>query len=106
MLRLKQAFPITLGANIGTTVTAFLAALAVSGPNASAGLEIALVHLLFNLSGILLVYPVVAIRQVPLRLAVTLTRVALRSKKMMLVWIVALFYGIPAIVLLISRWLN
>ena len=106
LLRLKQAFPITLGANIGTTVTAFLAALAVSGPNASAGLEIALVHLLFNLSGILLVYPVVAIRQVPLRLAVTLTRVALRSKKMMLVWIVALFYGIPAIVLLISRWLN
>ena len=106
LLRLEQAFPITLGANIGTTVTAFLAALAVSGPNALAGLEIALVHLLFNLSGILLVYPVVAIRQVPLRLAVTLTRVALRSKKMLLVWIVALFYGIPAIVLLIGRWLN
>ena len=106
LLRLEQAFPVTLGANIGTTVTAFLAALAVSGPNAAAGLEIALVHLLFNLSGIVLVYPVVAIRQVPLRLAVTLTRVALRSKKMMLLWVVALFYGIPTIVLLISRWLN
>ena len=106
LLRLEQAFPVTLGANIGTTVTAFLAALAVSGPNAAAGLEIALVHLLFNLGGIVLVYPVVAIRQVPLRLAVTLTRVALRSKKMMLLWVVALFYGIPTIVLLISRWLN
>jgi sodium-dependent phosphate cotransporter len=106
LIRLEQAFPVTLGANVGTTVTAFVAALAVSGPNAAAGLEIALVHLFFNLSGILLVYPVVGIRQVPLRLAVALTRVALRSKKMLLIWVVALFYGVPTIVLLISRWLN
>ncbi len=106
LLRLEQAFPVTLGANIGTTVTAFLAALAVSGPNAAAGLEIALVHLLFNISGILLVYPVVAIRQVPLRMAVAVTSVALRSRKMVIVWVAGLFYGIPTIVLLISRWLN
>ena len=106
LLRLEQAFPVTLGANVGTTVTAFMAALALSGPNAAAGLEIALVHLLFNLSGILLVYPVPAIRQVPLRLARTLTRVALRSKKMLIFWIVALFYGIPAFVLAIGRWLD
>ena len=78
----------------------------MSGPNAVAGLDIALVHLLFNFSGILLVYPVVGIRQVPLRLAVALTRVALRSRKMVLFWVVAVFYGIPTIVLLISRWLN
>ena len=106
LLRLEQAFPVTLGANVGTTVTAFLAALAVSGPNAAAGLEIALVHLLFNLSGILLVYPVVAIRRVPLRLALAVTRVALRSRKLVVFWIVGLFYGVPTIVLLISRWLN
>ena len=106
LLRLEQAFPITLGANVGTTVTAFVAALAVSGPNATAGVEIALVHLLFNLSGILLVYPVAAIRQVPLRLALAVTRVALRSRAMMTFWIVALFYGVPALVLLINHWLN
>ena len=106
LLTLPQAFPVTLGANLGTTVTAFLAALAVSGPNAAAGLEIALVHLLFNLSGIALVYPVAAIRQVPLRLALALTRVALRSKKLVAVWIVGVFYGLPAAILLIGRWLN
>ena len=106
LLTLPQAFPITLGANLGTTVTAFLAALAVSGPNAAAGLEIALVHLLFNLSGIALVYPVAAIRQVPLRLALALTRVALRSKKLVAAWIVGVFYGLPAAILLIGRWLN
>ena len=86
--------------------TTFLAALAVSGPNAVVGLEIALVHLLFNVSGIVLVYPVARIRQIPLRLSLAFTRVALRSRKMVIVWIASLFYGIPIIVLLISRWLN
>jgi len=106
VLRLEQAFPVTLGANVGTTVTAFLAALAVSGPNATAGLEIALVHLFFNLSGILIVYPVERVRRVPLRAAEALTALALRSRKMVVVWVMVLFYGIPTIVLVISRWLS
>lgn len=106
VLRLEQAFPVTLGANIGTTVTAFLAALAVSGPNAAAGLEIALVHLLFNISGILLVYPVASVRSFPLRVAERLTGTALRSRRTLVLWVVALFYGVPTFVLIISRWLS
>ena len=106
VLRLEQAFPVTMGANVGTTVTAFMAALAVSGPNAAAGLEIALVHLLFNFSGIVIIYPVRAIRQVPLNLAQWLTRAALRSRKMTIFWLAAAFYGIPSVVLLLSRWLG
>ena len=54
ILTVEQIFPITLGANVGTTVTALLASLATGHP---AGLTIALVHLLFNASGILLLYP-------------------------------------------------
>lgn len=106
VLRLEQAFPVTLGANVGTTVTAFLAALAVSGPNASAGLDIALVHLLFNLSGILIVYPVARIRQIPLRVAERLTGTALRSRRTVVLWVVAAFYGVPTMVLVVSRWLS
>ena len=106
VLRLDQAFPVALGANVGTTVTAFLAALAVSGPNAAAGLEIALVHLLFNLTGILLVYPVASIRNIPLRVAERLTGMALRSRRTVVLWVVVLFYGVPTVVLFISRWLS
>ena len=106
VLRLEQAFPVTLGANVGTTVTSFLAALAVSGPNATAGLEIALVHLLFNLTGILLVYPIASVRRLPLRAAEGLTELAMRSRRMVVVWVIVLFYGIPTIVLVVSRWLN
>ncbi len=103
LLRLEQAFPVTIGANIGTTVTALLAALAVSGPNAAAGLEIALVHLLFNMSGLLLIYPVKAIRQLPLEAARRVTQLALRSRKLTVVWVALLFYGLPALCVAIAR---
>ena len=103
LLRLEQAFPVTIGANIGTTVTALLAALAVSGPNAAAGLEIALVHLLFNMSGLVLIYPVKAVRRVPLEAARQVTRLALRSRKLTVVWIALLFYGLPALCIAIGR---
>ena len=103
LLRLEQAFPVAIGANIGTTVTALLAAMAVSGPNASAGLEIALVHLLFNVSGLLLIYPLEAVRRVPLGLARWLTVFALRSRKLTVLGIVAAFYGLPALCILIGR---
>lgn len=106
LLRLEQALPITIGANIGTTVTALLAALAVSGPNAVFGLEIALVHLLFNLTGTLLIYPLKVTRSVPLKAARYMTTLALRSRKLTLLWVAALFYGVPAILLYVDRLLD
>ena len=50
VLSLRQIFPFTLGANIGTTVTAMMAALTLN----SYALVAAFSHLLFNISGILL----------------------------------------------------
>ena len=106
LLRLEQALPITIGANVGTTVTALLAALAVSGPNAIYGLEIALVHLMFNLTGTVLIYPLKVTRSVPLKGARYLTTLALRSRKLTLLWVAALFYGVPALLLFVNRLLD
>ena len=103
LLRLDQAFPVTIGANIGTTVTALLASLAVSGPNALAGVEIALVHLLFNVSGTVLVYPVRVIRQLPLAAARALAAAAVRSRKLGLLYVLVLFYGLPAALIIVHR---
>ena len=103
LLSLQQAFPITIGANIGTTVTALAAALAVSGPNATAGIEIALVHLLFNVSGMILVYPVKAIRHLPLNAARALAEAAVRSRKLALLYVALLFYGVPALLIFLSE---
>ncbi len=96
LVTLELALPLTLGANIGTTVTALLATLAVSGANAHAGVEIALVHLLFNLSGIVLIYPLRFTRRLPLVAALGLARAAVRAPKWALFYVAVLFYGLPA----------
>lgn len=102
IITLEQVFPITIGANIGTTVTALLASLAVTGPNAGAGITIALVHLLFNLSGSLLIYPIPRIRRIPLDAARRLAITAVRSKTLAIGYVAGLFYGIPAIIAVID----
>jgi sodium-dependent phosphate cotransporter len=50
----RQVLPYTLGANIGTCITALLAATAVTGAYELVALQIALVHLLYNVFGVLL----------------------------------------------------
>jgi len=105
VISLRQAFPITVGANIGTTVTALLASMAVSGPNAEAALTIALVHLLFNFSGTLLILPAPWMRNLPLRAATALADVATRSRRWALAYVVVLFYVVPAILALANQFL-
>jgi sodium-dependent phosphate cotransporter len=106
LLTLRQAFPITLGANVGTTVTALLAALAVSGPNAGAGIRIALVHLLFNLVGILTIYPWERIRRLPLIAAERLAASATHSKRWAVAYVIGLFYLVPAALIFVHKLLT
>jgi sodium-dependent phosphate cotransporter len=102
-LTLRQAFPVTLGANVGTTVTALMASLAVTGVNAQAGITIALVHLLFNVMGTAIIYPFAAVRAIPLRLAESLADIAVRSKSVAIGYTVLMFYGIPALFAFLTR---
>lgn len=103
LLNVAQAFPVTVGANIGTTVTAMLAALAATGANARFGLTIALVHLLFNLSATLLVFPFERIRNIPIRAAERLAEIAVKSRRWALVYVILLFYGVPALFALLNQ---
>ena len=106
VLKLEQAFPVTIGANIGTTVTALLAALAATDVNAAAGLTIALVHLLFNLSGTLLIYPFAPIRRIPMQLARKLADVAVESKAWAIAYVIALFYVVPVVFAILNETLR
>lgn len=92
LLTLENAFPIMLGANIGTTVTALLASLATDRPE---GLTIALVHLLFNLGGVLVFYPVPALRRIPIRLATGLATRAQRNPLWVLGYVLVTFVLLP-----------
>merc|ERR1719327_1942571 len=63
IISVEDMLPLTLGANIGTTCTAFLASIVTEKKNA---IQIALCHLFFNIFGILIWFPVPYARRVPL----------------------------------------
>merc|ERR1719323_1409666 len=63
VLPLDKMLPLTLGANIGTTFTALIASLVSLKFGA---VQIALCHLLFNITGILIWYPIPPMRNLPL----------------------------------------
>lgn len=98
ILTLPNAYPITLGANIGTTVTALLASMAAES---SLGLTIALVHLLFNLSGTALFYGIPPLRQIPLRGARRLAVLTTNNKMWLLLYVVVAFMLLPGLAILL-----
>ncbi len=100
VLTLRNAFPITLGANLGTTVTALVASLAV---DLRAGLVVALTHTLFNITGIALIYPVPAIREVPIRLAEGLSSVAATRPLLVAGYVGGTFIVIPLLGIILLR---
>src|SRR6056297_3804931 len=58
VMSMKQVYPFTLGGNLGTTVTALLAATAITGSTAILAFQIALLHMLFNFVAILLIFSI------------------------------------------------
>ncbi|MEZ5936472.1 MAG: Na/Pi symporter [Alphaproteobacteria bacterium] len=98
---LRQIYPFTLGANIGTCVTAVLAATAVTG-NAEAALQIAFIHLSYNVLGVILIYGLPFLRFVPVRCAEWLGDLASRQKIAALVYILGVFFIIPGLCLGVS----
>ena len=100
VITLQNAYPVTLGANLGTTVTALLASLATDRPE---GLVIALVHTLFNVSGILLFYPIPKLRELPIRAAEGLSVIAERRKSLVLIYVFGVFVVLPFIGVLVLR---
>ena len=103
VVTLRQLFPFTIGANIGTTVTAMLAALAAGVP---AGIVVALSHLLFNLSGALLIFGIPVVRRIPLAMARYMGDLGVRNRVLALSYIVAVFYLLPLAALFVSGSLS
>ncbi len=93
LLTLVQIFPYTLGSNVGTTVTAILAALLTGNP---AALTVAFAHLLFNISGIIFWWP---LKKLPLLLADKFAEYSIKNKLIPVVYILVLFFIIPVLVI-------
>ncbi len=100
VLTLENIYPVTLGANVGTTVTALLASLATGNP---AAVTVAVVHTLFNLSGILIFYPIRALRNLPLRLATGLSDLAAERRSTAIAYTLGMFVIIPLFGVILLR---
>ena len=99
IVTLEQVFPYTIGANIGTTITAMLAALSTGSP---AAVTVAFSHFLFNICGALLIYVPKPVRQIPLGVARAVGRLGSRRRVLAGVLILVMFYGLPILLLLLT----
>ncbi len=100
---LKQVYPFTLGANIGTCITALLAATAVDGSNAVFALQIALVHFTYNLIGVIVIYGLPFTRNLPIRAAEWLAGLAMQNKLYVAAYIGTVFFIFPIVLIGVSQ---
>lgn len=105
IVTIERIYPLTLGANIGTTGTALLAALATTYKFDSA-LQIALCHLFFNLTGILIFYPVPFLRNIPIKFAKKLGIITSEYRWFAVLYLLFCFFLFPGAIfgLSVAGW--
>lgn len=99
VLPVHKMLPMTLGANIGTTFTALLAALAVPTHDS---LQIAFCHLPFNILGIIVWFPLPPMRRIVVNAAKMLGFYASYWRLVPLLYILVMFLAVPGLCLAIS----
>jgi len=98
MITIEQLFPFTLGANIGTTITAILSSMVTGSTEAVA---LAFAHLIFNVSAVVVFYP---LRKIPISLAKRLGDIVMERRYLSILIILVFFFLIPIIAVVISRF--
>lgn len=97
-LTTRQVFPFTMGANIGTCITALLAATAIYGPNQAFALQIALVHLLYNVIGVATFLYTPWLKELPVRSAEWLGNMVEVNRGWAFGYIGSVFFLMPGLV--------
>lgn len=92
VISLRNAYPVTLGANVGTTITALLASLAASSPDS---LTVALAHTTFNIFGIFFLYIIPIARDVPIVAAEKLADIAVERRSVAIGYVTTMFIILP-----------
>jgi sodium-dependent phosphate cotransporter len=95
---MKNAFPFVMGANIGTTITALIAAVTKS----DTAVSLALAHVLFNLIGVIIIYPVPFVRNIPIWLAQRVGALTMKWRIAGFIYLVLMFFVIPFLLIYIN----
>ncbi len=104
ILTIRQIFPVTLGANIGTTITPVLASLAaVANADdpavAMVAITVAFDHVLFNILGVILIWP---FRELPIYIANKFADLAMWNRLIPLIYIIVVFYVLPLVIIMLG----
>ena len=99
IVTLRQLYPFTLGANLGTTVTALLASLTL---NVTA-MVAAFAHLFFNIFGILIIYLNPLLKDIPIKLAEWMSEVSIKNKFIPIIYLLTFFFVLPFLIIIIGR---
>ena len=102
-ITLRRAFPFLMGANIGTTTTALMVAIFMAADKASAGLSIAFVHIIFNLFGVCVLFPIKRVRDIPIYLAEKLGSLSHKNRFIGIGYIIVVFFVIPGLLIFLSQ---
>lgn len=95
----KQIYPFTIGANIGTTLTALMAAFAFGGTAGQIALQAAFVHVLYNVFCAVLIFGLPLLRPLPVMGAEWLARIGSANKLYVVAWVLGVFLVIPGLLL-------
>ncbi len=106
VIELRHAYPFTLGANIGTTITALLAATAISGPTHEVAHQIAIAHFLYNLLGVIVIYSIKWLRNIPIAGANWIAHLGAEHKTLAIGYIFLVFFGIPGALVFSKAWIG
>lgn len=102
VLKVRDVYPFTLGANIGTCITALLAATAVSGEFAVFALQIALVHLAFNILATVFIFGIPFLRELPVKCADFISDMAVKNRGIVAAYLVSVFIIMPGTILALT----
>jgi len=98
-ISLIKAFPFIIGANIGTTITAVIAAIYKT----EAAISIAIVHVLFNFIGAMVFMPISSVRNIPVKIATYLGQESVKTRIVGFAYILLTFFIIPFLLIYFNK---
>ncbi|NQZ76130.1 MAG: Na/Pi symporter [Ekhidna sp.] len=98
-VKIRKAFQFIMGANIGTTLTALLAAVFQS----EAAISLAIVHFLFNLTGVIVFFLLPYISRFPVFLAKSMGKITVKIRLVGFAYIFTAFFLLPFTLIYFSK---
>ena len=106
IFNLRQVYPFTLGANIGTCITGLLAAIGLTEGDPVVALKIALVHLCYNVLGVIVVYGIPFLREIPITASEMLADLAIKNRLYVAAYVAIVFFIVPALLIIGTKALS